>query len=170
MKLDEWQHITIRCWPMPVGSWQATIQLPKVVLKDTRTGTLDVSPSCYGQRPRVCWHGLITHPTTHGCLSGLLTTDPTYNHECTLLFEPRLHRDAVYPRTSNVYILSTNGTDLVHRCEGQLESRLTLATGVYELTLASPCTLYGKDWHLTATFQQTVDICLFINGGGPLFT
>ena len=160
VKLTEWHHITIRRWPLPVGNWQATIQLPMVVLKDTRTGALDVSPSCYGRQPRVCRHGLITHVTTQGCLPGLLTADPSYDQECAWLFEPRIPRDAVYPQTTNVYTLSTNGTDLVYRCEGQLESRTTVTAGVYELTITSPCTLYGRDWYLTSTFQRTINVSL----------
>ena len=119
-----------------------------------------MSPSCYGRRPRVCRHGLITHATTQGCLSGLLTADPSYDQECAWLFEPRIPRDAVYPQTTNVYTLSTNGTDLVYRCEGQLESRTTVTAGVYELTITSPCTLYGRDWYLTSTFQRTINVSL----------
>ena len=45
----EWHHVIIRCWPMPLGDWEATVLLPGVVLKDKRTGVLNVSPNCYRQ-------------------------------------------------------------------------------------------------------------------------
>ena len=63
------------------------------ILKDTGTGALGMSPSCYGQRPRVCRHGLINRPTAYGCLSGLLTTDPKYDLECALRFQRRVPGD-----------------------------------------------------------------------------
>ena len=108
----------------------------------------------------MCQHGLINRLITQGCLAELLATDPQYNRECTLHFERRVSGNEVYPRISNVYILSTNETDLIYRCEGQAESRMTVVAGVYELTISSPCTLYGTGWYLTATFQRTVNVSL----------
>ena len=51
-------HISFNTWPVPHRQWKATLLLPPVVLRDTITGDLDVSPSCHGYRPRVCRRGL----------------------------------------------------------------------------------------------------------------
>ena len=72
----------------------------------------------------------VNRPAAYGCLSGLLTRDPEYDREWALRFERRVPGDVVHPRTPSVHVLSINGTDLVYRCEGQPESRVTVVSGV----------------------------------------
>ena len=156
----EWHHITLHRWPVPMGDWQAAILLPERVLKDTQSGVLDVSPDCYGHRPRVCRRGLISRPTAHSCLTRLLAAQAAYHTNCTFVFERRLPMDVVYPKAPNAYVLITSGTVLTYRCEGQPENSWPVAAGVYKLHIQSPCTLYGGDWHLRATFHRTINVSL----------
>ena len=158
VELVGWHHVTVHRWPVPVGDWQATILLPDAVLKDTRTGDLDMSPVCYGHRPRVCQRGLISRPATHSCMARLLTTEPAYDPNCTLIVEHRMPLDLVHPQAPNTYILMTNGTDLALRCEGQSEVSTSVMSGVYRISLEPPCSLYGTGWHLVSTFQRSVNV------------
>ena len=131
-----------------------------VVLKDTKSGVLDVSPDCYGHRPRVCRRGLISRPSAHSCTARLLASEPEYDADCTLVLERRMPLDVVHPQASNQYVLITGGTDLAYRCEGRRELSTTVPAGVYKVRLEPFCSLYGKDWYLTATFLRTVNVSL----------
>ena len=68
--------------------------------------------------------------------------------------------DVVRPWAPNEHILITTGTPLVYRCEGQQETRYTVTTGVYRVTLQSPGVLYGDNWYLVATFQRDLNLSL----------
>jgi len=156
----EWHYVAVRRWPVPVGDWQASVLLPEVVLKDTKSGALDVSPDCYGHRPRVCRRGLISRPTAHSCVARLLVNEPAYDPDCTVMMERRVPVDVVRPKAPNVYVLITSGANLTYRCEGRREVRWAVVAGVYRVTIESPCSLYGNNWYLTATFERTINITL----------
>ncbi len=155
-----WHHVTVQKWPVPMKEWQATVILPDEVLRDTRTGELDVSPTCFGQRPRVCRRGLINRPNVHPCVARLLGKEPAYDPSCIVSMQRRLPVDVVYPQVFNTYILITGGTDLVLRCEGRAERSTTLQAGAYRLELEYPCSLHGDNWNLSPTFQRSINVTL----------
>jgi len=153
--ITPWQHISVTTWPVPHQAWEATLVLPTMVLRDTLTGDLDVSPSCVGHRPKVCRRGLITQAVAYPCLNRLLALSPAYDKTCQVSFARRLPIDVVHPQELNDYVLITNGTHLALRCEGRPEERAVLTPGVYKLSLQHPCTLNGHNWNLHSTFHRT---------------
>lgn len=156
----QWQYIHLHQYPMPMKSFQARLMLPSEVLRDTSSGTLDVSPHCYGERPRVCRRGLVMQANVHPCLTGLLMTVPTYNPECIVVLERRLPIDTVDAIEYNRYILITSGAELILRCSGHVEQLIVITSGVYEISLNYPCTLFGNEWKMVYVFQRTINVTL----------
>ena len=118
---EQWHFVKISTWPVPLQQWQATLLLPREVLRDTQSGGLDISPQCYGYRPRVCNRGLTTQATAYHCLTRLLAANPSYAPDCALVMQRRMPIDSIYPHPQNGFILITNGTTLIRRCAGQVE-------------------------------------------------
>ncbi len=155
-----WHHVTIEAWPVPIREWEATVLIPPQVLRDTRTGELDVSPSCHGHRPRICRRGLIHHPSVYACLARLLDVNPGYDETCVVSMKRRVPIDVVHPQIANIYVLITDGTELILRCEGRPERSTNLLSGVYRLVLDYPCSLHGTNWNLLPIFQRRYNISL----------
>ena len=156
----QWHYVTLRQWPMPLQEYQAELVLPSTVLRNTETGELDVSPRCYGARPRVCRRGLISRASIHPCLTRLLADVPSYDPQCAVVLQRRFPMDTVHPIEYNKYILVTDGTELALRCAGTPEQRTQITSGVYELTLAYPCYLHAENWRLTPTYQRFINVTL----------
>lgn len=156
----EWHYTEIRRWPAPMNDYQATLVLPDTILRDTETGDITISPRCYGTQPRVCRRGLITRADKHPCLTRLLASRPSYDHECAVIIEKRFPLDTVHPIAYDDYILITDGTQLALRCADAAENIVTVAAGVYRITLPFPCNLYGTEWTLKSTFQRTLNLTL----------
>ncbi len=156
----QWHFVSLHKWPMPLKDWQATLLLPDEVLRNTDTGELDVSPRCFGARPRVCRRGLLTQARVLPCLTRLLGTQPQYDPTCAVVMQKRVPFDIVHPLAGDTYVLITGGTELALRCSGRAELRTTLEAGVYKLVLEYPCSLHGTDWTLLSTFQRALNITL----------
>lgn len=155
-----WHYVELQRWPMPLKEFQGQLLLPDAVLRNTETGDLDISPRCYGIRPRVCRQGLINQADIHPCLTRLLAEVPTYDPQCVVLFEKRLPLDTVHPMEYDKYVLVTDGTELALRCAGDTEQSTTVKAGVFEITLTYPCSLHGKTWKLLPTFQRSLNVTL----------
>lgn len=156
----QWHFMLLHKWPMPLKDWQATLVLPDELLRNTETGELDVSPRCFGARPRVCRRGLLTRASVLPCLTRLLGKQPSYDPTCAVVMERRVPIDVVHPQEGDTYVLITGGTELALRCSGRAELRATLEAGVYKLVLQYPCSLHGTDWTLQSTFQRALNITL----------
>lgn len=157
---DTWHFVHIQHWPVPVGNWQTILDLPTDLLRNTETGELNISPDCYGTRPRVCRLGLITRAAQQPCLAHLLNAKPSYDDSCPLMLARRPPVDNVYPQRANEYILTTPGTTMTLRCAGRAEETLTVDTGVFRLRLRHPCSLHGPNWALQSIFQRTVNVTI----------
>ena len=159
--LDNWHHITFRTWPIPLGEQQAELQLPSELLRNTRTGELDLSPTCYGARPLVCRRGLLTNGITYPCLTQLLAAAPKYANECIISITNHIPLDVVIPRMENEYMLTTMGAQLHLRCATQAEQLFKAKAGVYKLHVPYPCTVKTETWSLTATYERTLNITIY---------
>ena len=121
---EQWHFVTITTWLVPFDTWQSTLALPQHVLRETRSGGLDVSPRCHGRHPRVCRRGLITQATTYSCQTYLLAANPTYHPSCVIMVQRCIPIDTIHPHQNNGFVLATNGTTLIKRRAGQAESYL----------------------------------------------
>lgn len=155
-----WQYIQLYKWPAPVKDYELTLMVPDSVLRDTETGQLDISPTCYGERPRVCRRGLLNPANLYPCITRLLDKAPTYDPQCAVTLQHRFSHDIVHHYDDDTYILQTGGTELTVRCSGQAEQRTVVAPGVYEINLRYPCSLHGNSWILTSVFQRTSNYTL----------
>ena len=153
-----WHYIQMRKWSAPVRDYQLTLLVPDVVLRNTETGQLDISPACYGERPRICRKGLLNPATLHPCITRLLSDSPGYDPQCAVTLQQRFSSDVVHHFDDNSYILQTGGTELILRCTGQAEQKKVVAPGVYEIALKHPCSLHGNNWTLTPIFQRTNNV------------
>ena len=68
--------------------------------------------------------------------------------------------DVVHPWAPNEHILIMTGIQLIYWCDGQLESRITVTTRIYRVTVESLCILYGNNRYLIATFQRYINVSL----------
>ncbi len=66
----------------------------------------------------------------------------------------------VHPMEYNKYILVTDGTELALRCAGHTEQTTVVEAGVFEITMAFPCSLHGNNWNLLPTFQRSINVTL----------
>ena len=155
-----WHYVEIRQWPMPLQEFQGRVLLPEAVLRNTETGDIDITPRCFGHRPRVCRRGLINHAGIHPCITRLLAEVPTYDPQCVVMFEKRLPLDRVHSLEQNKYILITDGTELALRCAGRSEQIAVVKAGVYEITLRTPCSLHSQTWKLLPIYQRTINLTL----------
>ena len=55
------------------------------------------------------------------------------------MIEKHLPLDRVFPIEQNQYILVTDGAELALWCVGHTEQTTVVAAGVFEITLAFPC-------------------------------
>ena len=99
---EQWHFVTFTTWPVPIHPWQATLILPEHILRDTRSGGLDISPRCQGKHPRVCRRGLVTHAATYGCLTHLLPENPSYDPTCAIEMRHRIPMDTIAPTIATV--------------------------------------------------------------------
>ena len=164
---EQWHFVTFTTWPVPVDSWQATLILPHYVLRDTRSGDLDISPRCQGKHPRVCRRGLITQAATYGCLTHLLAAKPSYDPTCTIEMQHRIPIDAIHPHQHSGFVLTTGGTTLIRRCAGEAESTTVLQAGVFHIELNFPCSLHGTDWTLRTIFSRKLNKTLHTEPARP---
>ena len=155
---DSWHHVNLKPWPVPLREWQAQLELPREILRNTKTGDLDITPECYGAHPRVCRRGLITHATRHPCLQKILNAKPSYDEECPVTLKRRFPMDMVHPQPNNEFVLSTAGTELTLLCTGSDAETVNLKSGVYRIALKHPCSLRGSNWTLPGVFQRTTNI------------
>ena len=155
-----WHYIQIRQWATPVRDYQVTLSMPDVILWNTQTGQLSISPSSYGERPRICRQGLSNPPELHPCITRLLSESPAYDPHCLVILQRRFQQDAVHYLGEDSYILQTGGTELTLRCTGQAEQKQLVKPGVYELSVVYPCTLQGDNWTLNSIFQRMSNVTL----------
>lgn len=153
-----WQHVQIWNWPTPVKDYQVTLSVPTSIIRNTETGEMDLSPACYGMRPRICRRGQIQAAGQYPCLSRLLSRTPGYDPECTVMLQSRLPHDVVQPFDEDSFILQTLGTELILRCSGETEQRRTIGPGVFEINIAYPCSLHGTNWTLASIFHRRSNI------------
>ena len=157
---EEWHYVQLWKWPAPVRDYQVTLLLPDVILRDTQTGQLDVSPVCYGERPRICRKGLVNPARVYPCITRLLSESPVYDPQCLVTLQQRFAHDVIHHFNDDRYVLQTGGTELILRCSGQAEQRQTLVPGVYEITMNYPCSLHGNNWTLSSIFHRSSNVTL----------
>lgn len=158
--VDNWHAVKFTTWPVPLGDTQAELKLPSHLLRNTRTGELDLSPKCIGARPLVCRRGLLTNAINYPCVSSLLANTPRYANECIITVSNRIPIDVVHPRHNNEYLLVTRGGTLRLRCANVAEQLYTAVSGVYLLHIPYPCTVKTEKWSLTATYERTLNLTL----------
>ena len=79
---EQWHYVQLWKWPAPIQDYQVTVLVPDVILRDTRTGQLDISLVCYGERPRICRKGLVNPARLYPCITRLLSESPGYDPQC----------------------------------------------------------------------------------------
>ena len=90
----------------------------------------------------------------------LLAEASTYDPKCVIVIEKRLPLDGVFPVEQNQYILVTDTAELALRCAGHTEQTTVVAAGVFEITLAFPCSLHSATWKLVLIYQRTLNLTL----------
>lgn len=157
---EKWHYVRLWKWSVPVRNYQITVLTPDAVLRDTETGQLDLSPVCYGERPRICRKGLVSPARVYPCVTNLLRESPGYDPECWVNLSQRFAHDVVHHFDDNTYILQTSGTTLTLRCSGRAEQSHLVVSGVYEIAMDYPCSLQGNNWTLSSVFQRTSNVTL----------
>ena len=92
---------------------QVTLLVPDIILRDTRTGHLDISPVCYGEWPRICRKGLVNPARLYPCITRLLSESPGYDPQCLVTLQQRFVHEVVHHFNGDDYILQTGGTELL---------------------------------------------------------